>query len=318
MINYSVSSNTTIFARTANIRVGNHLFALHQYVAPGNFAEAIDIVGAPLRLWSIGLPGWTGQTNVTHDGVDSALSSGGSFTLVATGAGTLTFWWKLSSPTNSNLRLYVNGSEQFRINAETDWEQRTLNLPSGIQSLEWYFEKRTGGNTELAWVDQVQFVPIGNTNPPSCNIAVFPSSRAHGHGTATNQLNVITQNGCTWGVWNTNSWITILYGANGSGNATVGYSLAANTNRQPRAGNVIFGGRSFGVTQSGVPYVELIGRTETNALVSVKGDQAKMYVVEYSEDLIHWIPISTNAPASTVTDEVNNTARGFYRTVELP
>ena len=55
------------------------------------------------------------------------------------------------------------------------------------------------------------------------------------------------------------------------------------------------------------------------ATVSLSGPEGRMVVVECSEDLLHWIPISTNVAPCTVIDHTGtNAPRRFYRTLELP
>ena len=122
-----------------------------------------------------------------------------------------------------------------------------------------------------------------------------------------------------WSVVNTNSWISILSNPNSSSSGVMFYSLAANTNLQPRSGNIIIGERNFLLTQSGPPSLQIMGRTATNATFTMQGDPFKMYVIERSEDLIHWIPVVTNyAPATVIDGEGGNVPRRFYRTVEIP
>ncbi|HEY0549960.1 MAG TPA: BACON domain-containing carbohydrate-binding protein, partial [Verrucomicrobiae bacterium] len=410
---YTVLENTNAFARSGTIRAANQNFTISQAGAPIPMAEALDIVGTSLVVWSAPFPDWSGQTSVTHDGIDAAQSSvGGSFTLVANGPGTLTFWWGISSQTNSNLRFYLGGTEQLRISGNVNWDQQTVILPAGTQALEWHFAKSAVGSADRAWVDQVQFVPTGlcpvtlspgsashpssfstgsvsvaaapdcawtvfNTNswisiaagangtgvgninyiltanpstssrigklliadkifqiaqagasnvpPPNCTISISPGSATHGTGVTTGLVSVTTQPGCTWSVVETNTWISILTSLNITNSGTVRYLLQPNTNLQSRTGAIRIGAENFVVTQLGTssgtnrPRIQFMGRTGNGAILSVQGEQGKMYVVECSEDLIHWIPISTNSAPSTVTDTpVGNAPRRFYRTVQIP
>jgi hypothetical protein len=177
------------------------------------------------------------------------------------------------------------------------------------------------GNIRIG--DQVFLVTQSGNANPTCTYSILPSSRTHGSGSATNTVALTTQNGCTWSVVNTNaSWITIISLTNTTGSGTVGYTLTANPSASTRSGNLVIGGKVFAVTQSGstnAARLKFMSRTETNATLSVQGDAGKMYVVEASEDLIHWLPISTNSASSTVTDTaVGNVPHRFYRTVESP
>jgi predicted ATPase len=50
-------------------------------------------------------------------------------------------------------------------------------------------------------------------------------------------------------VSNAPSWITITAGANGTGNGTVTFSIAANTTGAQRTGTLTIAGRTYTVTQ---------------------------------------------------------------------
>src|SRR6185503_9232079 len=143
VVNYSVTQNTSSAARTGKLFVGGQSFTVVQLGGPMTLAEALDTVGTPLawNTWSYSSVGqWTGQSSLTHDGVDAAQSGtiidNGCSNLQTgvNGPGTLSFWWKVSSETNYDaLRFYVNGVELARISGEVDWQQRTVTLPAGVQ-----------------------------------------------------------------------------------------------------------------------------------------------------------------------------------------
>lgn len=329
-INYLVAANTNSFSRSGNIRVGDQLHFIHQEVT---IDEALDTAGTPLA-WSASR--WKAQPGVTHDGVDAAQSFGipgivgveSILELHVPGPGTLTFWWKVSSGIY-DLRLYVYGGLEATIQGEVDWQQRTVTIPPdvpfGYYTVKWVYQSDFDGPwSNAAWVDQVQFVPASsptNPPPPGCTISFSPIHRAHSSGSATNTVAVTTQNDCAWSVIASNSWISILSSLNNSNSGTVTYSVASNTNAHPRNGSILIGGKWFFLTQFGItnaPRLQLMSQTPTNTTLAVEGHQGKMYVLEFSDDLIHWTPISTNSSTSTFTDATTNAPRRFYRTVEIP
>ena len=111
---------------------------------------------------------------------------------------------------------------------------------------------------------------------------------------------------------------------NRTGNGSVAYAVGANPTSFARSGSISIGGQPFLLTQSGArgtnaTRLRFLGRTTTNATLSVQGEAGKMYVVEGSEDLINWQPISTNpAPATVTATTLGNPPQRFYRTVEVP
>ncbi|KJU86875.1 hypothetical protein MBAV_000931 [Candidatus Magnetobacterium bavaricum] len=56
--------------------------------------------------------------------------------------------------------------------------------------------------------------------------------------------------GCTWTASSNVGWITISSGSSGSGNGSVGYTVAANTATSSRTGTMTIAGQSFTVTQA--------------------------------------------------------------------
>jgi hypothetical protein len=137
--------------------------------------------GVPELSWRTGadLP-WYGQSIVTHDGADAAQSavnvdSYGSvkseswLETTVTGPGTLSFFWKVSSATNSDfLTFLVNAAEVTdRLSGRVDWEPVLFELPEGLQTLRWSFQRNYGYDTNAlntAWLDGVHFTP-GTTKP---------------------------------------------------------------------------------------------------------------------------------------------------------
>jgi hypothetical protein len=121
-----------------------------------------------------GFAGWYGQTNVSHDGTDTARSAPVNFgqeswmETAVNGPGSLTFWWKVSSLTNQNtIRLNLNGVEQsYRISGEVDWQQQSFYLGAGTNTFRWRFVRNNYDPLidNVGWVDQVVFTP-GNIAP---------------------------------------------------------------------------------------------------------------------------------------------------------
>ena len=85
----------------------------------------------------------------------------------------------------------------------------------------------------------------------SCGFTLTPTNGIHGASAVTAQVSVATSAACAWSVVNTNGWITILAGTNGTGNGTVTYALTANPDEDPRTGEFSIGGVEFSVAQAG-------------------------------------------------------------------
>jgi hypothetical protein len=189
------------------------------------FAAALDISG---YTWSSsGNALWSAQTATTFDGVD-AVKSGtithsqtSSLSTTINEAGTLSFFWKVSSESGYDfLSLFVNGVEQTgslaKISGEVNWVQKTVTLSAGSNTLEWRYSKDGSVNSgsDAAWVDQVVFTP--GSSPGS--LAVSPagglsSSGNFGGGfTPSSMAFTISNPGSSainWTASKTQSWVTL-------------------------------------------------------------------------------------------------------------
>ncbi|MFM1769796.1 MAG: hypothetical protein RJA22_2325 [Verrucomicrobiota bacterium] len=163
----------SVFSSNATLTVGR--------LVP--LADALDAAG-PIWTTAGNLP-WIGQTAVARDGVDAGRSGlithSQSSSLLTTvgGPGTVSFWWKVSSETNSDrLRFYVDGSQVAEISGEVAWQWRTFALASGARSLEWRYTKNSSTSVGLdrGWIDQV--VVVTNSVPTPPTIGLHPVSRS--------------------------------------------------------------------------------------------------------------------------------------------
>src|ERR1700704_1380711 len=61
-----------------------------------------------------------------------------------------------------------------------------------------------------------------------CAFTISPSNATHNSGTSTGLVSVTTSAGCGWHVVNTNGWLHIMSGSNGTGSGIVRYFVSAN------------------------------------------------------------------------------------------
>ncbi|MFQ6615862.1 MAG: FG-GAP-like repeat-containing protein, partial [Fidelibacterota bacterium] len=129
--------------------------------------DAVDNVS--LDWYTGGDQPWFGQGTVTHDGIDAAQSGaigddGDSWLdadIEINGAGTVSFWWKVSSEDGGDfLRLYEEGNEVDAISGEVDWQQGSLNV-CDYTYVSWSYEKNSSGSAgdDAGWLDEVTFTP---------------------------------------------------------------------------------------------------------------------------------------------------------------
>jgi len=88
--------------------------------------------------------------------------------------------------------------------------------------------------------------------PCTYSLSATSASPAYTGGSAT--VNVTSPSGCPWtAVSNNTSFISVVSGASGTGNGTVTYSVSANNAGTSRQGTLTIAGKTFTVTQAGVP-----------------------------------------------------------------
>ncbi|MBO6168139.1 MAG: hypothetical protein J6P13_07330 [Kiritimatiellae bacterium] len=117
---------------------------------------------------------WYGQAAVSHDGTDAARSGRifgagtNSISTTVNEAGTLFFWWKVSSESiYDKFTFYVDGAPKAAISGTTgDWREMTFPVSAGTHTFTWEYAK-DGKNDEgldAAFVDMVRWVKL---TPPA-------------------------------------------------------------------------------------------------------------------------------------------------------
>lgn len=123
---------------------------------------AVEAPTAPWTTSGTSQP-WFAQLLVSHDGVDAAQSgptppnTATTLTTTLTGPATLSFWWRASCRANSDfLRLELNGQETGSRTGAANWEQVSLDLPPGENTLDWTYSRGPQGpiGEDAAWIDQ--------------------------------------------------------------------------------------------------------------------------------------------------------------------
>lgn len=84
-----------------------------------------------------------------------------------------------------------------------------------------------------------------------CTYTITPTSQTIGAAGGNGSVSVATDAGCIWQTISPESWISIPSGTAGSGNGTVNYTVAANTNINARSGSLLIADKTLTVNQSG-------------------------------------------------------------------
>jgi hypothetical protein len=85
----------------------------------------------------------------------------------------------------------------------------------------------------------------------TCTYTLTPPGASVPAATTSGIVDVAALAGCAWNASSSAPWVTLTSGTSGSGNGTVGYSVAANGSTSPRTGTLTIGGQAFTITQAG-------------------------------------------------------------------
>jgi len=137
----------------------------------------------------------------------------------------------------------------------------------------------------------------------TCTYSLSMPSEPVGPGRTSLSLIVNTADGCPWTVISPENWITVISGDSRLGPGSFELIFDANTSPSPRTGTILLLGQEGGVVamaqmlQAGASNSGFLsGMGVSNGLVqfTLNGPHGGIYIVQASQDLLTWMPISTN------------------------
>ena len=143
----------------------------------------------------------------------------------------------------------------------------------------------------------------------TCSYIVQPPSRAMDAAGGTASFDVNADAGCSWTAVPTASWLTIVSGGTGSGNATVTYRASANPDAASRTGGITAGNATHTVTQTGSAGCA-VDLSRSGDTFSVSGGNGSFEVTAPSG--CAWVAVSS-APWLRVTDPPGGAGTGSRR-----
>ena len=93
--------------------------------------------------------------------------------------------------------------------------------------------------------------PVTITQAAGCGYSITPASASVTAAAGSGTIDVTAGGTCAWSATSPVQWITFTAPASGSGNGSVGYNVAANTNSSSRSATITVAGQPFVVTQAG-------------------------------------------------------------------
>ena len=129
-----------------------------------SIGEAVD---KPDLVWTTyGPAGWYGQATTYFYGLDAArtgaITDNQTSFLETTynGAGTLRFYWKVSSEPNDHLEFYIDNTFKAEISGVVDWQQKAYVLNTGAHTLRWEYVKdgSLSSRADCGYLDKVEII----------------------------------------------------------------------------------------------------------------------------------------------------------------
>ena len=178
----------------------------------------------------------------------------------------------------------------------------------------------TFSRTGLVRVADQVFTVTQDSAP--CTNTIFPTLRTPGSGATNDTVAVMAATGCAWSTVNTNPWISILAGTNGTGTGVVSYAVAANPNPEGRTGVVTIASQAFTVRQSPLvclfslsPILRSHGYGEaTNTFDVVANGAGCAWTLTNSNSWITITPPTNGLGNRTLTYTVTANPNAFSRT----
>jgi hypothetical protein len=136
-----------------------------------------------------------------------------------------------------------------------------------------------------------------------CTFSLSPGALNVAPAGGSGTVSVSTGSRCAWTATSNASWITITSGASGTGNGTVGFTVAASSG--PRSGTITIGDQTFTVNQG----TGACSYTINPASQSTGQSGGGLFVEVLTDQACPWTA-SSNAPWITIVDGASGTGHG--------
>lgn len=184
----------------------------------------------------------------------------------------------ISAGGNATFTVGVSGSAPFAYR----WRLNGTNIPGGVNSSLSLnnVQPLQAGSYSVIVTNAAGAVTSSSANlMVNCSFTLSANSRAFGSDGGDGSVDVTTEGGCSWTVSGVPSWITITSGNGGSGDGSVSYTVAPNTNSSSRNATVDIGGRSYTISEGAPDFIRptvafnspASGAVQTNLVVTVTG-----------------------------------------------
>jgi hypothetical protein len=102
----------------------------------------------------------------------------------------------------------------------------------------------------------------GPTLEAKCQVTASSTPASFAASGGSGSVTIAAARDCTWSIATTTNWVTLGGDRSGQGEASVGYSVAANPIPVARSGSIVVGSQTLSVSQSAAPCTYALGRRQ--------------------------------------------------------
>lgn len=289
-VGYSIAANPNVASRTGSISVGGQTYTVNQagvVCTPtlNPLSSSVGAGGSTGNSVSVAIPAacqWTATSNAQWLSVTNGASGTGSGSVVYNVAANTSTSSRSASLTIAGQPFNVSqagltctytvtptnapapntaGTGSVSVAAATgcNWQASSsvawLTVTSGASgaangSVNYSFVANPTTQSRQG-VLTVAGQPVTITQAAGCGYSITPASASVTAAAGSGTVNVTAGGTCAWSATSPVQWITFTAPASGSGNGSVGYNVAANTNSSSRSATITVAGQPFVVTQAG-------------------------------------------------------------------
>ena len=136
---------------------------------------------------------------------------------------------------------------------------------TGNGSINYFVAANSSTNSRTGTVNVAgKTFSVSQAGVPVCNYSLDATSASFSFASDAGSVQVTADSNCSWTAVANDSWLTVAGGAAGTGNGSVSYSVAQNTNTIARAGTLTIAGHAFTVNQAAAPATISLGEAVDN------------------------------------------------------
>jgi len=157
-------------------------------------------------------------------------------------------WDPNSDPSVAGYKVhYGTSSRSYGVHVDVG-NTASCTISSLLDGVTYYFAATTvdSSGAESDYSSEVVY-----SGPSGCTYSLSPSTQSFSSSAGVGSVGLTVGSGCSWTAVSNASWVILTSNSNGTGSATVNYSVSANLSSASRSGTLTIAGKTFTVNQSG-------------------------------------------------------------------